>query len=588
MKFNKLSSDEIPDGLSPGSHRMVVWSCECGRKVVRAYRDVVSGRSKSCGRCDWFTKHEMSTRVFGALRVKTPEEIAPRSNRRIVWVCSCGREIVASMADVASGHTKSCGKCGLFGRTVEIPAQDIAERKFGKLRIKHAESVVPGSHRKVVWVCDCGREKAIDINSVVSGKSKSCGHCNDISAAEMSVRKFGRLRIKYPVDTPPGSRRKVEWICDCGVEIRASIAHVVSGHTSSCGRCNVAIRSGYASGKYDIRKLRTPIEPSQLPNWCPIALETIKKVSEPFRARCRLCGKEYFPRWDGIRVGKSLTCGCTVGRVSSGQKDLADFIVSLGLEVVLEHSIGGMKYDVFVPSANLVVEFAGLRWHSMPDSLKRDLAKRRNAFSRGLKHIMVFEDEWLFKRFQIENLLRNAVGKSSPVSIRPLECELRRIEARQADPFYEKFHYIGGCKSSVNYGVFFEQQLVACCSFKKPTRQSKYDWELVRMASDPGLRVHGIWSKILKRFISEFNPKSIVSFSDNRLFDGGVYSRIGFLLDGDVKPSRYWWKGKRRFHQSAMRKPRGETRTETELRRSQGFNEIWDLGKKRWVFSVHS
>jgi predicted acetyltransferase len=107
------------------------------------------------------------------------------------------------------------------------------------------------------------------------------------------------------------------------------------------------------------------------------------------------------------------------------------------------------------------------------------------------------------------------------------------------------------------------------------------------MASDPEYRVHGIWSKLLKTFVREHRPVSIVSFSDNRLFSGGVYEKIGFSYDGEVPPDYYWVKGQRRFHKSGLRK-KGEEKqsglTEAQLREAQGYRKIWDLGKKRWVF----
>jgi predicted acetyltransferase len=106
------------------------------------------------------------------------------------------------------------------------------------------------------------------------------------------------------------------------------------------------------------------------------------------------------------------------------------------------------------------------------------------------------------------------------------------------------------------------------------------------MASDPDYRVHGIWSKLLKQFINEHNPKSIVSFSDNRLFSGKVYEKMGFKFDGEVKPDYYWTINHKRFHKSKMRKPKGCKKTETELRTEQGYSKIWDLGKKRWVLIV--
>jgi hypothetical protein len=584
VRFQSLQGD-VPEGLSPGSHVKIVWTCDCGRQVARAYKEVARGRSKNCGRCNWLTVEKMASSKFNSLQMKDPVEVAPRSSKQFMWVCDCGQETLATMQDVFTGHTKSCGRCGLYGRVAPISAADMATRRFEHLRMKTPEEIMPGSHRKVVWVCDCGREKAIDINSVVLGKSKSCGRCTDFSSAEMSVRKFGHLKMKNPVDTPPSSGKKVAWVCDCGAETSAMVAHVVSGHTSSCGRCLLSYQT---QQKLDtvFRSLQTPIEPSQMPIWAPIALETVKKHDAPFSAQCRLCGRRYKPRWGDIRQGKSLSCGCSTSRVSSGQKELAEFIAELGFDVKLEHAIGRLKYDVCVPLANLVIEYAGLWWHSFPDSKERDLAKRRNALENGLRHVMIYEDEWACRKPQMKNFIRNLLGLNRPTSLRPSRCDLRPIGSQQADLFYGKFHYIGACRAKINYGMFFKEKLVACCSFKRPTRQSKHDWELVRMASDSEFRAHGAWSKILKQFVFEFGPASIVSFSDNRLFDGRVYGKAGFQLDGNVKPSRYWWKNKRRFHQSALRKPKGEARTESELRRSQGYGEIWDLGKKRWVWSA--
>jgi hypothetical protein len=86
-------------------------------------------------------------------------------------------------------------------------------------------------------------------------------------------------------------------------------------------------------------------------------------------------------------------------------------------------------------------------------------------------------------------------------------------------------------------------------------------------------------------FIKNFSPSSIVSFSDNRLFTGKVYGKLGFKFDGEVKPDYYWVKGRRRFNKSGLRKPPGTTQTENELRTSQGYAKLWDLGKKRWVWT---
>ena len=75
---------------------------------------------------------------------------------------------------------------------------------------------------------------------------------------------------------------------------------------------------------------------------------------------------------------------------------------------------------------------------------------------------------------------------------------------------------------------------------------------------------------------------SIVSFSDNRLFTGKVYEKMGFVFDGNVRPDYYWVKNKKRFHKSKLRISQ-QSLTEIQLREKEGYKKIWDLGKKRWI-----
>jgi hypothetical protein len=118
-----------------------------------------------------------------------------------------------------------------------ISALEISSKKFGKLRVKIPQSIKPGSNKKIEWICDCGREKFITIYKVMSGHTKSCGLCNVIAAVNMVLKKFGKLRIKTPQDILPGSHKKIEWVCDCGREKFIRIDYVLLGDSTSCGQC---------------------------------------------------------------------------------------------------------------------------------------------------------------------------------------------------------------------------------------------------------------------------------------------------------------------------------------------------------------
>jgi Probable Zinc-ribbon domain len=572
-----------PVRLSKGSNKKVSWLCDCGGECTSRVIDVTRGFTKSCGRCNIISSENLTNIKYGKLRINEPKDISSGSHQKILWICDCGNKTEATVTNVVSGNTKSCGRCSL------LSADYFTNRMFGSLKIKNPEHHYPYSNKKVCWICSCGKEKLISISSVVSGKTRSCGQCEVPSVDYWTTTKFGKLRLKNPHSIHKNAHKIVEWICDCGKEILCRVNTVTQKKRTSCGNCIDLAREWFDANKQALLKLKTPILPENIPLGYLKLEQTITNVRDPFLARCGLCGNSYGPSWQNVRRGTSLTCGCTVNRISSSAKKIYDFLVSAGEAPILEHLVGELKYDIAVPSKRLLIEFNGLRWHSQKFSKKRDLKKFTNAIDNHYDMISLFEDEYYFRPQMVHNLILNRLGLSNTSSLRPNKCRMLKVRAKEADQFYSKYHYIGACKAPINYAVYYGDQIIGCASFKKPSRQTiKHKWELARMVSHPDYRVHGIWSKILKLFCKEYKPESIISFSDNRLFTGLVYDKLGFKMDGAVPPDYYWVKGIRRYHKSALRRTESEKETgltETELRINQGYRKIYDLGKTRWVIT---
>jgi predicted SprT family Zn-dependent metalloprotease len=470
----------------------------------------------------------------------------------------------------------------------EITPETWKNSKFGKLRMKNPGAFTRASGQKVIWVCDCGKEALKSIIDVTRGHVKSCGKCNLMPPEFWEETKFGNLKLSIPQEMALNSNKKLEWKCDCGGVLTAIVQNVTKGRTTCCGKCRNSVDKWFSEHKRQIRSLKPPIAPDDLPPGPFSLVDSVMRTGKPVKAICAACGREYSPRWEHIRTGVGLTCGCSTNRVSKGQQGLADFVKSMGLTATTEHKVNGLSYDIFVLERNMVLEFQGIKWHSMPGSKQRDTAKYKMATKFGLDMIAVYEDEWVHRRRQMEQLIMNRMGKTVPtVLVRASKVKVNTISSASANKFYEEFHYIGPCKAAISYGVLIGDTMVACCSFSRPTRQSSHQWELVRMASNPNFRIYGVWSKLLKQFVNDHTPESIVSFSDNRLFLGGVYAKLGFKHDGNTPPSYYWVKSGKRFNKSGLRKKGDEKlcgKTEVELREEQGYSQIWDVGKKRWVW----
>lgn len=569
-----------PVDANENSSRKVLWICSCGKEVLARIILVTHGRRKSCGKCDVASSVYWEETKFGKLRMERPVSIHKGSGTVVTWLCDCGNSTRVSVGRVTSGVTSSCGKCSWLG------SEFWASTRFGKLSMKNPELVAPHSDKKVEWNCECGRVASIMVHHVFSGATQSCGKCDWVDLSFWNGRKFGKLSIEAPIEIGLRSSKKVRWNCACGGSKVASICLVTAGNVKSCSKCYDRGLDWYESNRQQLVAIETPIQPESVPKGWIVLLEPVILMKSPVQALCGACKSPYRVRWYDVKTGRALTCGCITFRISKPNLEIVAFLESLGLRPSTEFKIGRYKYDVAIPESKLLVELNGLRWHSFPSSRKRDLEKFRSAVDNGWKCISIYEDEWSRKRSQMETLIRNSLGLSRSQPVRLSACSLIRADSKAADSFYESFHYIGGCQSSLNYAITHDGSMIACASFKKPSRQSEYDWELVRMASHPSFRVHGVWSKILKVFLKDHPEESIVSFSDNRLFSGGVYEKIGFQFDGDVSPDYYWVKGVKRFHKSGLRKKNEERmsgKTESQLRTEQGYRKIWDVGKKRWI-----
>jgi hypothetical protein len=396
MKFGKLRI-KAPQNVLPWSGKKIEWVCDCGKTNKITPCDVLSGNTSSCGRCNEISAEEISNMKFGKLRVKIPKDILPGSHEKIELVCDCGRETNKQIYQVIHGYTTSCGLCK------EISSEEISKMKFGKLRIKTPQKILPWSSKKTEWICDCGKETISKTLNIFSGNTSSCGHCKDISAEEMSKRKFGKLKIKTPQVIKHGSNKKIEWICDCGVETSKKISYVISGRTKSCGDCYGTVFNWYVKNKEKIRSLRCPIDSKDVPPGGIIPLETIKTTTTRFRTLCPACQKPWTALWADIRSCFSITCGCSYNRTSVEQRKIFEFIKIYDPNVQLEYKLGPFSYDIFVPSKNLLIEYDGEMWHSNSKTKLRDLRKHEFALDSRYKFMRILEKDWKLNKKETQN-----------------------------------------------------------------------------------------------------------------------------------------------------------------------------------------
>ena len=124
----------------------------------------------------------------------------------------------------------------------------IAGMKFGHLI--PLEKGYSKKNGRGMWrcLCECGNITNVRLDSLVSGRTKSCG-CNKVK--NLTGKKFGKLTVIKRIF--PNKNRKAVWQCrcDCGKITDVQSSCLLNGNTRSCG----CLRGG----KITHGKTNTPI-----------------------------------------------------------------------------------------------------------------------------------------------------------------------------------------------------------------------------------------------------------------------------------------------------------------------------------------
>lgn len=292
---------------------------------------------------------------------------------------------------------------------------------------------------------------------------------------------------------------------------------------------------------------------------------------------------------------------CATGGPSRPQIALAQFLEDLGekVEIDYRYGVGKKEIDVFLPEHRLGVEFNGLYFHS---SIFRPrgyhLTKMREAAEVGIDLIQVFEDEWAMRDLQVRMLLINRIGKHLD-RVYARQTNVINLSHSEANEFYDIYHIQGGGVLGIHLGLR-DRTGEVCAVMTLSRRMSRRqrggggEVELSRFATCK--KVIGGGSKLFSALLEETGAQQVISYSDNRLFNGRLYEHLGFTK-AKVLPPDYCYVGpgfkerlrKQRFQHKHLPKLLGDAydpnKSERENCEAAGYYRIYDCGLTKWVWT---
>jgi hypothetical protein len=319
--------------------------------------------------------------------------------------------------------------------------------------------------------------------------------------------------------------------------------------------------------------------------------------------KCSSCGNNYeiyntlfnYRTEYGIKV--CTICNPINSTDSFHQKEITDFVRGLySYNMLLEtrEIIPPYELDIYIPELKLAIEFDGLYWHSNKFVPKNyHLNKTKLCRELGIDLIHIFEDEWIYKKEIVKSILRTKILNQNN-SIYARKCIVKRVNNGETKTFLETNHIQGHVNSKFNFGLYYNDELVSLITFgglrkSLGSLNLKGNFELLRFVNKLNTNVIGGFSRLLKYFIKQHNPSLILTFSDNRYFDGQVYSKNNFEFLGETSPNYWYIEKHKRHHRFKFRKDilvkKGydKNKSESQIMEERGINKIYDCGNKKWI-----
>lgn len=474
------------------------------------------------------------------------------------------------------------------------------------------------SKEKVKFKCENGHEYEMNVGHKIvisTGYRKSgCPLCN-FYRREKFERNYPQWFIEELVEESDKEKaRSGKLSPDSTVCVKCKDGHITERKVNNIIKISSGERLGYCKVCHEEKLKNRRLYPEEIvemiasENDRERAISRELKTNEIIEFRCNK-GHIFKRRVSDVINFKTneVNTGCPLCNVSKGEEEIAEYLKSIYDGTILRNVrdiIAPKELDIFLPEKNIAIEYNGSFFHkNLPDDgHTKEKMYHQNKYlacrEKGIRLISIFDVDWSKRKEKIENYLKNILQPHERIYAR--KCVVREISFVEANMLYENYHLLERLSmSNVNYGLFFNNELVSCMSFQE--NRYKEGWCLCRFVTKGNITIVGGAEKLLKQFIREYNPEKIISFSDNDYFTGNVYDKLGFECLGCNSSPRYYWylngeENKREHCQLKRLKIRypdlyNESYNQTEIKNKEtyimlnvGAYKVYRSGHTKWLW----
>lgn len=252
----------------------------------------------------------------------------------------------------------------------------------------------------------------------------------------------------------------------------------------------------------------------------------------------------------------------------------------------------GYELDILLPDLKLAIEFNGIYWHS--ENRGKDsnyhLNKSKSCENLYITLLHIFDYQWVQNKNIVESMILHKIEKSNRIYAR--KCEIREVSTFDKKIFLEDNHLKGMCRSNINIGLYYNNELIGLTCFSKSRFDKNFQWEIVRIAFKNNISITGGVSKMISYFIKCYNPDSMITYIDKTNSNGKFLEYSNFSYIGDSKPNYFYFKDLNVYDRNEFQKHKlkdkfelyNPDKPEWSIMRANGYGRFWDCGYSKYVW----
>lgn len=283
--------------------------------------------------------------------------------------------------------------------------------KFGRLTVigDLGQCIKAGTKKPYHYFkceCKCGAEVDVNGLSLVSGRTKSCGHCNE---REIIGKRFGALVVESPYGRTDKGDLLLNCRCDCGnITVVRYTNLVKDGGTRSCGEC------------YDL-----------LPeSYKPEIKARIRKLSSIWRnmnSRCNDSNNHAFQSYGGRGIQ------CNISRM--------DFIKAYYLDDSFQLGLEADRID-----NNDDYKFENIRWVTKSENMMNTVIKNKNSHDSIASRLLTLstftlisnKERYNISEFTIFKLVSDTINDSLYLFLHKTLIDQQDVYINKIKEYYRK------------------------------------------------------------------------------------------------------------------------------------------------------